>query len=185
MEPRTEPEGGGMSVSAKRRSMLQSLSRKESRGTMGSLSSSMEELDYSSIRVLVAEDNPVNMRLATTFLRRLGVQVVDKAEDGNVAVRRMQESAYDLCFMDIHMPQCDGIEAARRAQDPKVVPPANLPRIVAMTASVQEQDVRDSRRAGMQGYITKPASVADFDGVLRPLVAARMRAMHSGEHSRT
>jgi len=142
---------------------------------MSSKSSSVEDLDYSTIRILVAEDNPVNMRLATTFLRRLGVQVVDKAEDGNVAIQRMQEREYDLCFMDIHMPHCDGIEAARRAQDPRVVPPEHLPRIVAMTASVQEQDVRDSRRAGMQGYITKPASVADFDGVLRPLVAARAR----------
>jgi signal transduction histidine kinase/ActR/RegA family two-component response regulator len=109
--------------------------------------------DFEGARVLVAEDNQVNLRVVTSMLRTLGVDV-DPAADGEEAVRAAAAKRYDLIFMDLHMPVLDGFGATRaiRAQEAHEV---RTP-IVALTASVLESDRRRAFELGMDGYLTKP-----------------------------
>lgn len=126
----------------------------------------------SRLRVLVVEDNPVNMKLAMQYLKRIKVRSVRNAADGMEAVRAMAEGRADIAFLDLYMPVADGFEAATRARDPDLVPPLNVPVMVAMTASVREQDRRRAADVGMVEYVNKPAKKEDF---VRAMVAVRPR----------
>ena len=111
-------------------------------------------------RVLLAEDLQTNQILVTAILTRAGHQV-DVAENGALAVEAVQRADYDLVLMDVQMPVMDGLEATRkiRSLEGKV---ANIP-IVALTASVLEQDVEACRTAGMDDFVAKPI---DADALL-------------------
>ena len=126
----------------------------------------------SRLRVLVVEDNPVNMKLAMQYLKRIKVRSVRNAADGMEAVRAMAEGRADIAFLDLYMPVADGFEAATRARDPDLVPPLNVPVMVAMTASVREQDRRRAADVGMVEYVNKPAKKEDF---VRAMMAVRPR----------
>lgn len=110
-------------------------------------------------RILLVEDNDLNMEIARELLGMLGV-TVDTAEDGAIAVERFKESApgyYDLIMMDIQMPRMNGYEAAKTIRrldrpDSRVVP------IIAMTADTFVQDVQRAHGAGMDDHIAKPIS---------------------------
>jgi signal transduction histidine kinase/DNA-binding response OmpR family regulator len=106
-----------------------------------------------SIRILLAEDNPVNQRLATLMLTKAGYQV-QTVGDGREAVERYTQSPelFDVILMDIQMPQWDGLEATRviREKGFKAVP------IIAMTANAMQGDRDICLAAGMDDYITKP-----------------------------
>jgi two-component system sensor histidine kinase/response regulator len=111
------------------------------------------------IRVLVAEDNPVNRKVAGLILERLGIHV-DFAANGVEAVRMFETASYGLIFMDCQMPQMDGYTAAReiRARERGG---SRMP-IVAMTADVMA-GARDScLEAGMDGYIAKPVQAGEL-----------------------
>lgn len=109
-------------------------------------------------RILLVEDNAMNMEIAGAFIQHCG-GTVDKAWDGEEAVRKVQESAvgyYDLIFMDVQMPKMDGYEATRQirlleAEQGKVHTP-----IVAMSANAFAEDIDKAYHAGMDAYITKP-----------------------------
>jgi signal transduction histidine kinase/DNA-binding response OmpR family regulator len=111
-------------------------------------------------RILLAEDLKANQILVTAILKRAGYQV-DVAETGEAAVEAVQRQNYDLVLMDVQMPAMDGLEATRliRALAGTV---ANIP-IVALTASVLEQDVEACRAAGMDDFVAKPV---DRDALL-------------------
>src|SRR4051812_14859833 len=111
-------------------------------------------------RVLLAEDLQTNQILVTAILTRAGHQV-DVAENGALAVEAVQRADYDLVLMDVQMPVMDGLEATRkiRSLEGKV---ANIP-IVALTASVLDQDVEACRAAGMADFVAKPI---DADALL-------------------
>jgi signal transduction histidine kinase/DNA-binding response OmpR family regulator len=115
-----------------------------------------------TLRVLVAEDNAANQRVATLMLDRLGHQV-DVVSDGEQAVSAIVEKEYDLVLMDLHMPLLDGLAATRRAA---ALRPDDLPRIVAMTASATEDTRRASIEAGMSGFLTKPVELGDLAAIL-------------------
>ena len=104
-------------------------------------------------RVLLAEDNPVNRKVARTMLNRLGVEV-ESAEDGQQAVRLWAAGHFDLIFMDCQMPVMDGYEATRviRCQENNQ---AHIP-IVALTANAMETDRQRCVEAGMDGHVAKP-----------------------------
>jgi len=104
-------------------------------------------------RVLLAEDLKMNQILATAILKRAG-HAVDVAENGEVAVEAVQSNDYDLVLMDVQMPVMDGFEATRRIRA-LAGTVANIP-IVALTASVLEQDVEACRAAGMDDFVAKP-----------------------------
>jgi PAS domain S-box-containing protein len=105
------------------------------------------------LRILVAEDNPVNQQVAIGLLRKLG-HSVDVAGDGAEAVEAARSLPYDLILMDVQMPEMDGFEAtaAIRALPPPV---CTIP-IVAMTANAMRGDDQKCLDAGMNGYISKP-----------------------------
>src|SRR3954454_23332790 len=111
-------------------------------------------------RVLLAEDLTTNQILITAILKRAGHQV-DVVETGAAAVEAVQRQVYDLILMDVQMPVMDGLEATRkiRTLEGRVT---NIP-VVALTASVLEQDVEACRAAGMGDFVAKPI---DADALL-------------------
>jgi signal transduction histidine kinase/CheY-like chemotaxis protein len=114
------------------------------------------------LRILLAEDNAVNQRVATLTLDRLGHRC-DVAGDGEQAVAAVVAGDYDLVLMDLHMPRLDGIDATREIR--RLVP-GRRPRIVALTASATDESRRASLAAGMDDFLTKPLEVAELRRVL-------------------
>ncbi|WP_030437265.1 ATP-binding protein [Actinoplanes subtropicus] len=116
-----------------------------------------------SLHVLVAEDNPVNQRVAQLLLERRGHRV-ELAADGIEAVAAVHRTPFDLVLMDVQMPVLDGLAATERI---RAHPPAHgSPRIVALTANAMVDDRTASRRAGMDGFLAKPIREAELDAVL-------------------
>jgi signal transduction histidine kinase/CheY-like chemotaxis protein len=115
------------------------------------------ELPGRPLRLLLAEDDPVNQRVGALLLRRLGHHV-DVASTGVQTVAAVGQSRYDVVLMDMQMPEMDGLEATRLIRQSK--PPGGQPHIVAMTASVRVEDREACRRAGMDDYLTKPVRAA-------------------------
>ncbi|MDD3164262.1 MAG: response regulator [Oscillospiraceae bacterium] len=121
----------------------------------------LEEFDFTGRRVLLAEDHPLNVEVATRLLAYKGFQV-DQAENGLRAMELFAGSPvgyYDAILMDIRMPQMDGLQAAYnirhwRKDDAKTVP------IIAMTANAFEDDIQKSRAAGMNAHLAKPIEPA-------------------------
>ena len=105
------------------------------------------------LRVLLAEDNVVNQKVATLLLERLG-QRPDVVGNGQEALQAVQDHRYDLVLMDVQMPVMDGLEATRRIR--AEVPPDRQPRIVAMTANALVEDREACFAAGMDDYLAKP-----------------------------
>ena len=131
---------------------------------LGTASTSVEpESDYSDLQglnVLVAEDNDINWEIISTILDMYGI-TADRAENGRVCVEKMKAAAkdsYDLVFMDIQMPEMNGLDATRtiRALDD---PWASSIPIVAMTADAFSENVTECLNAGMNGHIAKPIDV--------------------------
>jgi signal transduction histidine kinase/CheY-like chemotaxis protein len=115
-----------------------------------------------AIRVLVAEDNAVNQKVASKMLERLGVRA-DVAANGHEAVEMCEMVPYDLVFMDCHMPEMDGYAATgeiRRRQPDRRVP------IVAMTAEALEGCREQCLDAGMDDYLAKPVRFEDLSEAL-------------------
>jgi CheY-like chemotaxis protein len=122
-----------------------------------------EALSARAVRVLLAEDNPVNQTVARGMLRHFGIEA-DIVADGQAAVAAAQACAYDLIFMDCNMPLMDGYTASRviRAQEPAT---RRLP-IIALTAAAGEDDRAQCLAAGMDDYVLKPVRMADLQRVL-------------------
>lgn len=122
-----------------------------------------------SLRILVAEDNPVNQRVAELMLERRGHRV-EIVADGAAAVDAVQRSHYDLVLMDVQMPVMDGLAATERIRAEP--PPHGAPRIVALTANVMVDDQAATLRAGMDGFLAKPIQDPELDAVLAAASAA-------------
>ncbi|MDZ7636975.1 MAG: response regulator, partial [Bryobacterales bacterium] len=110
-----------------------------------------------SLRVLLAEDNPVNQRVAASILKKLGC-VVTVAENGAEAVDAAAAQTFDLILLDYHMPVMDGLEAAR-ILSARRGPARKIPPIFALTASVFDEHRRQCLEAGMDGILSKPIHV--------------------------
>jgi CheY-like chemotaxis protein len=113
--------------------------------------------------VLLAEDHPVNQRVATAMLENLGFSV-DVVADGIEAVRAAARSRYRAILMDCQLPTLDGFEAtsAIRAQEE----PGRHTPIIAVTASASDADRRRCAAAGMDDYLPKPLNLSSLDAVL-------------------
>ena len=114
------------------------------------------------LKILLAEDNPVNALLIRELLRRRG-HTAREVVTGSAAVAAMEEERFDLLLTDIHMPGMDGIDATRaiRANETKAGR-ARTP-IVALTADALETGKRACQEAGMDGFLTKPVDPAELE----------------------
>jgi CheY-like chemotaxis protein len=104
------------------------------------------------MRVLLAEDNDVNLMIATALLEDLGCEVVS-VSDGESAIEAATRNRYDAVLMDVHMPKCNGFDATKAIRE--LPEGANLP-IIALTASALPQDREACLEAGMSGFLSKP-----------------------------
>lgn len=133
-----------------------------------------ETVSFEGKRVLVVEDNLLNMEITHTILEGYGI-LVDEAYNGQEAVDRIRDTEpgiYDLILMDIMMPVMDGLEAARMIrrmarEDCKTIP------IVAMSANAFEEDVRRSLESGMNGHLSKPVDIGRLKEMLGRMLAAK------------
>jgi CheY-like chemotaxis protein len=118
------------------------------------------------LRILLAEDNVVNQKLALRLLSQMGYRA-DLASNGIEAIEAVARQTYDLILMDVQMPEMDGLEASRRLSS---LP--TRPRIVAMTANAMQGDREACLAAGMDDYITKPIRV---DALVQALLQCEVR----------
>jgi CheY-like chemotaxis protein len=115
-----------------------------------------------SLRILVAEDNPINMMLIRELLRRRG-HAADEVATGTAAVQAMRDKRYDLLLTDIHMPGMDGIEAAKAIRADETAAGRSRTPIVALTADALEDGKQACQAAGMDGFLTKPVDPAELE----------------------
>jgi PAS domain S-box-containing protein len=117
--------------------------------------------EKSSLRILVAEDNPVNQKLAIFMFKKLGCNI-DIANNGVEVLDKLNHKVYDVVFMDMQMPEMDGVEATQRIRlncDPQ-------PWIIAMTAHAVGEARETCLQAGMNDYISKPIRIEELTTVL-------------------
>jgi signal transduction histidine kinase/CheY-like chemotaxis protein len=124
------------------------------------------------LRILLAEDNVVNQKLAVRLLSQMGYRV-DLASNGIEAIESVSRQTYDVVLMDVQMPEMDGLEATRRIVQ-RWPDAAKRPRIVAMTANAMQGDREECLAAGMDDYVTKPIRV---DALVQALLAAVQRSV--------
>jgi len=108
------------------------------------------------LRILLAEDNAVNQKLAMRLLQQMGYRA-DLASNGVEAVESVQRQSYDVVLMDVQMPELDGLDATRQIRS--LLDDGRRPRIVAMTANAMQGDEQMCVDAGMDDYLTKPIRV--------------------------
>jgi CheY-like chemotaxis protein/HPt (histidine-containing phosphotransfer) domain-containing protein len=145
----------------------------ETIGDQGDTSaSSVPQVDVTSpvpLRILLAEDNPINQTVALRLLERLGYSA-DVVGDGRQALARLDHVAYDVILMDIQMPEMDGLEASRAICARWAA--GERPHIIAMTAEAMQGDREKCLSAGMDDYVVKPVTLDRLASALakcRPL----------------
>jgi CheY-like chemotaxis protein len=115
-----------------------------------------------ALRVLVAEDNMVNQRVATLQLQRLG-HTVDLAINGNQVLQLLEHNAYDVILMDGQMPELDGYQTTQCIRQN---PAYNSIRIIAMTANAMQGDRERCLAVGMDDYVSKPVRLSELQAAL-------------------
>ncbi len=123
-----------------------------------------ESIGSAGHRVLLAEDNVVNQKVAVRMLEKLGC-VVDVAANGVEAVAMWEQFPYAMVFMDCQMPDMDGLEATRQIRQLEMVDDRHTP-IVAMTANAMPKDQEDCLAAGMDDYLAKPVKTGQVAATL-------------------
>lgn len=132
--------------------------------------SEAQRAERARLKLLVAEDNPVNTRLVTVMLDKLGYRA-DMVGSGVEAVAALAQRAYDVVLMDVQMPEMDGVEATRRIRaDPNV---RDQPYIIAVTANVLYEDRQSYVQAGMDEFLGKPFTMDDLEVALNQAMRAR------------
>ncbi|CAN5598711.1 hypothetical protein BH09VER1_BH09VER1_20380 [soil metagenome] len=128
----------------------------------------LHEVENSELLILVAEDNAVNQQMAVECLRSLH-QECRVVDDGRAAVEASAKTAYDVIFMDVHMPVMDGLEATRQIRK---LPKGNRPYIAALTAYALPGDKARCLEAGMNDYIAKPCRAQNLARILEKVQQA-------------
>jgi PAS domain S-box-containing protein len=134
------------------------------------------------LRILVAEDNPVNQDLALHLLQRRGHSVI-LAENGRQALAAVERHKFDLVLMDVQMPEMGGLEATQAIRAKEKGTGVHLP-IVAMTAHAMQGDRQKCLDAGMDGYLSKPLDPKSFLRTVEESVTAPVGGSGEGERDR-
>ena len=115
-----------------------------------------------AMSILLAEDNAVNQKVANRLFSKLGYEI-EVAANGSEAIKAIESGSYDLVFMDIQMPEMDGLEATRQIIEKWG---DDRPRIIALTANAMREDREKCFQAGMDDYLTKPFKPQELKDVL-------------------
>ena len=119
----------------------------------------VRQTEHMPLRILLAEDNALNQKVAVRLLEKLGYRA-DVAANGFDVLDALKRQRYDVIFMDVQMPELDGLEASRRiCRDQR-------PRIIAMTANAMEEDRQACLEAGMDDYLSKPVRLPNLQRAL-------------------
>ncbi|OUR95335.1 hypothetical protein A9Q84_15980 [Halobacteriovorax marinus] len=119
---------------------------------------------FPDITVLIAEDHLINQKVAQDILHTFGIES-EIAANGIEAIKFLDQRKFDLVFMDVQMPEMDGIEATKIIN--RIVPKRRRPKIVAMTANASKQDRDQCIEAGMDDYISKPITIESIYNILK------------------
>ncbi|RLB07078.1 MAG: hypothetical protein DRG27_06805 [Deltaproteobacteria bacterium] len=128
------------------------------------------------LRVLLAEDNPVNQKVAKSMLEKQGFQVTI-ANNGKEAVELLTKESFDLVLMDVQMPEMDGLEATRKIRELGIKIP-----IVALTANAFEEDRKRCLEAGMDEYLSKPIKIEELLNIISKFFEAEAGPEQKQEH---
>jgi PAS domain S-box-containing protein len=120
---------------------------------------------HTDLKILLAEDNAVNQKVARLMLKKLGYRA-DVVSNGREVLQALELQSYDVILMDVQMPEMDGLEATRAILDLKL---KKRPKILAMTAYALEGDRERCLAAGMDGYISKPVQLDELRNALQEL----------------
>jgi CheY-like chemotaxis protein len=126
----------------------------------GSVEPEDEYSDLHGLNVLVAEDNDINWEIISTLLSMFGI-TAERAENGRICVEKVSaavEGSYELVFMDVQMPEMNGLDATRAIRKLENPWAASIP-IIAMTADAFSENVVACMDAGMNGHIAKPVDI--------------------------
>jgi CheY-like chemotaxis protein len=123
------------------------------------------------LHILIAEDNPVNSRLATRLVAKQGHSAV-VVSSGRAALKALEEESFDLVLMDVQMPDMDGIEATSAIRELERGTQRHLP-IIAMTAHAMSGDRERCLEAGMDAYVTKPVDARKLLAAISGAAAVR------------
>ncbi len=135
-------------------------------------SENLKNVDFSTKRILLVEDMPVNRKIAVMQLESLGL-TIDIAENGQIAVDKLGDSepgTYDAVLMDIQMPVLDGYTATKVIRELGRADLKEIP-IIAMTANAFSEDVKKALDAGMNAHVAKPIDMSILENVLRSVLA--------------
>ncbi len=123
-----------------------------------------------ALRILLAEDNPVNQLLAVRLLEKRGHKVV-VAGDGRQALAALEKQTFDVALMDVQMPEMDGLEATAAIREKEKTTGTHLP-IIAMTAHAMTGDRERFLSAGMDGYVAKPIRADELFNAIDAVLAS-------------
>ncbi|MDP2216877.1 MAG: PAS domain S-box protein [Methanolobus sp.] len=156
--------------------------RQKSHSSVNEHATSMQKIK--NVRILLAEDNIVNQKVAQSMLKKLGLRV-DTVANGAEALKALEMIPYDLVLMDVQMPEMDGLEATRLIREPgSAVLDQEIP-IIAMTAHAMKGDREQFIGSGMDDYISKPVSMETLKRVLDKWLATIQREGNEGTLSHT
>ena len=127
--------------------------------------------DPKKIKIILAEDNPVNQKVAQMMLNRCGFSVAT-ANNGIEVIKLLKNASWDLILMDIQMPELDGIKTTKIIRDPgSDIPCKDIP-IIAMTAQATPGDEQLCLEAGMDAYLPKPITCKELDAMINKVLGA-------------
>ena len=136
-------------------------------------SASAEEITLEGVRVLLVDDNAMNVEIAEVILSEYGM-IIDTADDGTTAVSKVRQNDYDIVLMDIQMQVMDGYEATKMIRNMNEPKKSRVP-IIAMTANVFEEDRRVAFDVGMNGHIAKPFDVDKMIETIRNVLKEKKK----------
>jgi len=134
-----------------------------------------EEIEGRSVRLLAAEDNPVNQKVLQAIVEPMDVEL-DIVADGRAAVEAWRSDAYDLILMDIQMPIMDGIAAAKAIRAAEAAEDRPRTPILALTANAMVHQIEEYLAAGMDGHVSKPIEIAKLYDALNRALAGESHA---------
>jgi len=121
-------------------------------------------------KILVADDNVVNLKVASSFLTRMGYQP-DTATNGREVLQALAAKEYNLVLLDIQMPELDGYQVASKVISQSAG--GKRPHLIALTANAMESDRQKCLAAGLDDYLPKPMRVPELEAVLRKYLAPK------------